>query len=52
MFVEEAEWYRALCYLKLEQKDAAQKHLLAIINRKGYYAEDAKAILRKTRFLF
>jgi tetratricopeptide (TPR) repeat protein len=52
IFVEEAEWYRALCYLKLEQKEAAQKHLLAIINRKGYYADDAKAVLRKTRFLF
>ena len=52
IFVEEAEWYRALCYLKLEQKEAARKHLLAITNRNGYYAKDAKAILRKTRFLF
>src|SRR5690606_10425658 len=46
MFVEEAEWYRALCYLKLEQKESAQNQLLAIINKKGYYANDAKAVLR------
>lgn len=52
MFVEEAEWYRALCYIKLERKDAAKEHLLAIVNRNGYFAKDAKAILRKTRFLF
>ncbi|WP_372950421.1 tetratricopeptide repeat protein [Mariniphaga sp.] len=52
MFVEEAEWYKALCYLKLERKDMAKEQLLAIINRNGYYAGDAKAILRKTRFLF
>ncbi|MBW6536369.1 MAG: hypothetical protein K0B11_15270 [Mariniphaga sp.] len=52
MFVEEAEWYKALCYLKLERKDIAKEHLLAIINRNGYYANDAKAILKRTRFLF
>lgn len=52
IFVEEAEWYKALCYLKLEQKESAQKQLTAIVNKNGYYASDAKAILRKVRFLF
>jgi tetratricopeptide (TPR) repeat protein len=52
MFVEEAEWYKALCYLKLERKDLAKDQLHAIINRNGYYANDAKAILKRTRFLF
>jgi hypothetical protein len=52
MFVEEAEWYKALCYLKLERKDLAKEQLLAIINRNGYYANNAKAILKRTRFLF
>ena len=52
MFVEEAEWYKALCYLKLERKDIAKEQLVAIINRNGYYANDAKAILKRTRFLF
>lgn len=52
MFVEEAEWYRALCYLRTDQKEVAQKHLSAIIDRNGFYAKDAKAVLRKTRFIF
>ena len=52
MFVEEAEWYRALCYVKLGKKDSAREQLLAIINRNGYYATDAKAVLRKHRFSF
>lgn len=52
MFVEEAEWYRALCYVKLGKKDSAREQLLAIINRNGYYASDAKAVLRKNRFSF
>ena len=50
MFVEEAEWYKALCYLKLDKKEIAQKQLKAIIDKNGYYATDARAILRKTRF--
>ncbi len=52
MFVEEAEWYKALCYLKLERKELAKEQLNAIINRNGYYANNAKAILKRTRFLF
>jgi tetratricopeptide (TPR) repeat protein len=50
MFVEEAEWYKALCYLKLDKKEIAQKQLKAIIDKNGYFATDARAILRKTRF--
>ncbi len=52
IFVEEAEWYKALCYIKLDEKEEARKQLMAIINRQGYYASDAKTILRKTRFSF
>ncbi len=51
IFVEEAEWYKALCYIKLGEKDDARKQLNAIINRNGYYATDAKTVLRKTRHL-
>ena len=50
IFVEEAEWYRALCYLKLGEKEKAKQQLVSIINRKSYYANDAKAVLRKTRY--
>jgi hypothetical protein len=39
-----------LCYLKLDKKEIAQKQLKAIIDKNGYFATDARAILRKTRF--
>lgn len=52
LFIEEAEWYKALCYLKLEQKNHARNQLMAVVNRKGFYSNDAKAILRKTKFSF
>jgi tetratricopeptide (TPR) repeat protein len=50
MFVEEAEWYRSLCYLKLGQKEQAKQELLAVIDRKGHFENDAKAVLRKLRY--
>ena len=50
IFVEEAEWYKALCYLKIGEKESARKQLSAIIDRNGYYAGNAKAVIRKTRF--
>jgi tetratricopeptide (TPR) repeat protein len=49
-FIEEAEWHRSYCYIKLEEWDTAKEQLLAIIERKGYYADDASAILRKLRY--
>ena len=52
MFVEEAEWYRALCYLKLGNNETAKRQLVGIINRNSYFASDAKAVLRKNRFSF
>ncbi len=50
LFIEEAEWYRSLCYLKTGDKWVARQQLLAVINRKGYFADDAKAILRRLRY--
>jgi hypothetical protein len=52
IFIEEAEWYKSLCYIKLGQKELARENLLAIIDRKGFYENDAKAILRKLRYSF
>ena len=50
LFVEEAEWYRSLCYLKTGDVWEAKQQLLAVINRKGFYADDAKTILRRLRY--
>ena len=52
IFIEEAEWYKTLCYIRLGEKDVVRKNLLAIIDRKGFYEKDAKAILRKLRYSF
>ncbi|WP_321372969.1 tetratricopeptide repeat protein [uncultured Draconibacterium sp.] len=52
MFIEEAEWYKALCYLKMDKKAEAKKELLAVIDRKGHFEKDAKAVLRKLRYSF
>jgi len=50
LFVEEAEWYRSLCYLKLNEKSKAKQELLAVIDRKGHYEKDARAVLRKVKY--
>ena len=50
LFVEEAEWYRSLCYMKLGNKIQAKQELLAVINRNGYFKQDAKAVLRRLKF--
>lgn len=52
LFVEEAEWYKSLCYVKMNKKAEAKFELLAVIDRKGYYESDAKAILRKLKYSF
>ncbi len=52
LFVEEAEWNRSLCYLTLGQKELAKEELLAVIERKGHFENDAKAVLRKLRYTF
>jgi len=52
IFVEEAEWNKSLCYLKLNRKDLTRDQLKAIIKRNGYYARDAKAVLRRLKYTF
>ncbi len=52
IFIEEAEWYRSLCYMKAGENEKAREQLLAIIERKGYYESDAKAVLRRLRYSF
>ena len=50
LFVEEAEWYRTLCYLKIADKNKAKNELLAVIERKGHFEKDAKAVLRRLKY--
>jgi tetratricopeptide (TPR) repeat protein len=52
LFVEEAEWYRSLCYIKLGKKEKAKQELLAVIKRNGLFENDAKAVLRKLKYSY
>lgn len=46
-YQEQSEWYKALCFIKLNDKTAAAKQLQAIVARKGYCSEQADEILLK-----
>jgi hypothetical protein len=50
LFVEESEWYRSLCYLKTGNKEKAKTELLAVIERKGHFENDAKAVIRRLKY--
>jgi tetratricopeptide (TPR) repeat protein len=51
LFIEESEWYRSLCYLKTGNKQKAKTELFAVIERKGHFENDAKAVIRRLKFL-
>jgi tetratricopeptide (TPR) repeat protein len=46
MFIEQAKWYLALCYLKTEKNDDAQVILSEIIKEESYYKEMAVWVLK------
>ena len=52
LFLEEAKWYRSLCYLKQGEYEKSKTELLAIIERKGHFENDAKAIIRRLKYSF
>ena len=46
LFVEQAKWYLALCYVVTEDYQNAQDLLNELINDKTYYAKDARNMLK------
>jgi tetratricopeptide (TPR) repeat protein len=50
LFLEEAEWYRCLCYLKMGNKVTARNELLAVLKRNGHFESDAKVLLRRLKY--
>ena len=50
LYIEEAEWNKALCLIKLGETDKAKVQLTAIVNKNSYYKKDAKAILRRIKY--
>jgi len=50
MFIEESEWYRSLCYLKQGNEQKANTELLAVINRRGHFENEAKSVIRRLKY--
>ncbi len=49
LYVEQAEWYMALCLLKTEEKIKGVKLINDIAESNSYYKQNAKELLRKIR---
>jgi hypothetical protein len=49
LYVDQAEWYLALCYLQTDENDKAMKLFEIIRNEGGFYSKDAKKYIRKMR---
>lgn len=49
LFIENAKWYLALCYIKTDERDKAVNQLEMIKNEGGIYSKDAKKIIRKLK---
>ena len=47
LYIEQAEWYLAFCYLMTDDLEKARDQFMLIENRKGYYQHQARRILRK-----
>lgn len=49
LFIEQAEWYMALCYLKTDNQARAYSIFNQILDKNGYYSKDAQEIMKKTK---
>ncbi|MBN2273116.1 MAG: hypothetical protein JXR41_00265 [Bacteroidales bacterium] len=49
LFLEQAEWYLAFCYLMTDDIQQAREQFMLIENRKGYYQHQARKILRRLK---
>lgn len=49
LYVEQAEWYMALCLLKTEEKIKGVKLINDIAESNSYYKQNAKDLLKKIR---
>jgi tetratricopeptide (TPR) repeat protein len=49
LYIDQAQWYLALCYINTNEKDKAQRLLTIISKEDGIYKNDAKKIIRKLK---
>jgi TolA-binding protein len=48
-FIETAQWYLALCYIRTDEKEKALQQLEKLRKDRGLYSNDAKKVIRKYR---
>jgi len=48
-FIESAQWYLGLCYLKTGEIEKASDIFKAIVSNEGYYKKEAKKVLKKIK---
>ena len=48
-FIESAQWYLGLCYLRTEKSEKAKDIFSSIANSRSYYNKDARRILKKMK---
>ncbi len=49
LYIDQAEWYLALCYINTGEKDKAVRILKKIKREKGIYKDNAEEIIRKLK---
>lgn len=49
LYIDQAQWYLAECYIRTEENEKAVNLLEAIKNENGYYSKDARKLLRKLK---
>jgi thioredoxin-like negative regulator of GroEL len=49
LYIDQAQWYLALCYINTNEKEKAQRLLTLISKEGGIYRNDAKKIIRKLK---
>ena len=47
LYIEQAEWYLAFCYLMTDNRKKAEEQFEMIADREGYYQHQARKILKK-----
>jgi len=49
LYIEDAQWYLALCFIQTDEQDRAIEQLNMIINSESIYRKEARKVLKKIR---
>ncbi|MCU0460430.1 MAG: tetratricopeptide repeat protein [Bacteroidales bacterium] len=49
LYIEDAQWYLALCFIQTDEQESAIEQLKMIINSESIYRKDARKVLKRIR---